>query len=69
MTTSIYEELTKAQNQCYDAKEDKLFDLCEYHIDYYFKNDLSKSEELIILKFAKDVYKIAKLKTNLDPLV
>ena len=46
MTTSIYEELTKAQNQCFEAKEDNLFDLCQYHIDYYFKYDLSKSEEL-----------------------
>ena len=69
MSNTIYEELTKAQNQCYNAKEDKLFDLCEYHIDYYFKNDLSKSEELVILKFAKDVYKIATLRKNLDPLV
>lgn len=69
MSKSIYEELTKAQNRCYEAKEDNLFDLCEYHIDYYFKYDLSKSEELVILKFAKDVYKIATLKNNLDPLV
>ena len=69
MSKKIYEELEKAQNQCYEAKENKLFDLCEYHIDYYFKNDLSKNEELIILKFAKDVYKIAKLKNNLDPLI
>ena len=69
MSKSIYEELTKAQNQCYEAKEDKLFDSCQYHINYYFKNDLSKNEELIILKFAKDVYKIATLKKNLDPLV
>ena len=65
----IYKELTKAQNECYNAKEDKLFDLCEYHIDYIMQNELSKSNKLIILKFAKDVFKIAKLKNNLDPLV
>tara|TARA_R110002124_G_scaffold233291_1_gene398482 strand:- start:397 stop:606 length:210 start_codon:yes stop_codon:yes gene_type:complete len=69
MSQKIYEQLEKAQNECYAAKEDKLFDSCQYHIDYYFKNDLSKSEELVILKFAKDVYKIATLRKNLDPLV
>ncbi len=65
----IYTELTKAQNECYDAKEDKLFDLCQYHINYMSQNELSKSHELIILKFAQDVFKIAKLKNELDPLV
>lgn len=65
----IYTELTKAQNECYDAKEDKLFDLCQYHINYMSQNELSKSHEIIILKFAKDVFKIAKLKNELDPLV
>ena len=65
----IYTELTKAQNECYDAKEGKLFDLCQYHIDYMSQNELSKSHEIIILKFAKDVFKIAKLKNELDPLV
>ena len=67
--SKIYKELEKAQSECYKAKENKLFDLCAYHIHYYFDNDLSKSEELVILKFAKDVYKIAKLKNNLDPLI
>ena len=66
---SIYTELIKAQNECHESKEDKLFDLCQYHIDHYFNNDLSKNEKLIILKFAKDVFKIAKLKNELDPLV
>ena len=65
----IYKELTKAQNECYNAKEDKLFDLCEYHIDYIMQNELSKSHKLIILKFAKDVLKIAKLKNELNPLI
>ena len=69
MSKSIYEELTKAQNECDDAKEDKLFDLCQYHLDYMSQNELSKSHELIILKFAQDVFKIAKLKNNLTPLV
>ncbi len=67
--SGIYRELTKAQNECYNAKEDKLFDLLEYHMSYFINNELSKSEELIILKFAKDVFKIAKLKNNLNPLV
>jgi len=65
----IYTELTKAQNECYNAKEDRLFDLLEYHMSYFINNELSKSEELIILKFAQDVFKIAKLKNNLDPLI
>ena len=65
----IYKELTKAQDECYNAKEDRLFDLCQYHLDYYFMNDLSKSHEIIILKFAKDVFKIAKLKNELKPLI
>jgi len=67
--SGIYKQLTKAQNECYDAKEDKLFDLLEDHMNYFINNELSKSEELVILKFAKDVFKIAKLKNNLDPLV
>ncbi len=67
--SGIYRELTKAQNECYNAKEHKLFDLLEYHMSYFINNELSKSEKLIILKFAKDVYKIAKLKNNLNPLV
>jgi hypothetical protein len=65
----IYKELTKAQNECYNAKENKLFDLCEYHFDFMNQNELSKSNKLIILKFAKDVYKIAKLKNELNPLI
>ena len=65
----IYTELTKAQNECYEAKEDKLFDLCQYHIEYISRNELSKSHEIIILKFAQDVLKIAKLKNELNPLV
>ena len=65
----IYTELSKAQDECIEANEHKLFDLCEYHIDYIMQNELSKSHELVILKFAKDVFKIAKLKNNLDPLV
>ena len=69
MPKDIYQELTKAQNQCFEAGEKKLFDSLEHHVDYYFNNDLSKNEELIILKFAKDVCKIAKLRNNLDPLV
>ena len=65
----IYEELTKAQNECYDSKMYDLFDLCQYHFDFMNQNELSKSNKLIILKFAKDVFKIAKLKNELDPLV
>jgi len=65
----IFKELTKAQSECIKADEHNLFDLCEYHIDYIMQNELSKSHELVILKFAKDVFKIAKLKNNLDSLI
>lgn len=65
----IYQELTKAQNECYNSKMYDLFDLCQYHIDFISQNELSKSNKLIILKFAQDVFKIAKLRNNLDPLV
>ena len=65
----IYQHLTRAQNECYNAQEDELFDLLEYHMNYFINNELSLSEELVILKFAKDVYKIAKLKNELDPLI
>ena len=65
----IYQELTKAQNKCYDSKMYDLFDLCQYHFDFMSQNELSKSNKLIILKFAQDVFKIAKLKNDLDPLV
>jgi len=67
--SGIYKELTKAKNECYDAKMYDLFDLCQYHFDFMSQNELGKSNKLIILKFAKDVYRIAKLKNNLDPLV
>ena len=60
----IYTELSKAQNECIEANEHKLFDLCQYHIDYIMQNELSKSQKLVILKFAKDVFKIAKLKNT-----
>ena len=65
----IYTELSKAQDECYDAKMYDLFDLCQYHIDFMSQNELSKSNKLIISKFAKDVFKIAKLKNELDPLI
>jgi len=65
----IYTELSKAQDECIEANEHKLFDLCEYHINYIMQNELSKSHELVILKLAKDVFKIAKLKNELDPLI
>ena len=68
-TTRIYTELTKAQDKCFDADAHKLFDLCQYHIDIVGDEDLNSKDNEQILKFAKDVYKIAKLTYNLNPLV
>jgi len=70
---NLYSELTKAQDKCYDAKEDRLFDMCVYHIniveseEYY--GDLTIKDKLQILNFAKDVYQIAVLKNELNPIV
>jgi hypothetical protein len=68
MINKVYKELVKAQNQCFKAGEDKLFDSCEYHLDI-LSEDLKKEDLKKIYIFAKDVYKIATLKNNLDPLV
>jgi len=65
----IYQELKKAQNECDNAKMNDLFDLCQYHLDFMTQEELSESNKLIISKFAQDVFKIAKLKSNLDPLI
>lgn len=67
--SKIYQKLTEAQNECHNAKMYDLFDLCQYHLDFINQNELSKNNKSIILKFAQDVYKIAKLKNNLNPLV
>ena len=64
-----YLALTKAQDKCYDAKEDQLFDMCQYHINIVGDEDLNSKDNEQILQFAKDVYKIAKLTYNLNPIV
>ena len=64
-----YLALTKAQDKCYDAKEDQLFDMCQYHINIVGDEELTSVDNEQILQFAKDVFKIATLRYNLDPIV
>ena len=69
MRDRIYKALIKAQNLCYDVGEDKLFDMCEYHIDIIDSEHLTKADLLQILKFAQDVRQMAKIRGGLEPLV
>ena len=69
LRNKIYSKLFKAQDLCHDAKENTLFDLCEYHLDILDDEELTKLDLEQIYKFAADVCKIAKLKINLNPLV
>ena len=69
MKYKIYSKLTKAQDLCYDAKENNLFDMCQYHFDILDDQELTKRDLEKILKFASDVCKIAKLKINLNSLI
>ena len=69
MRNKIYSELMKAQDMCFNANENKLFDMCEYHLNILDDEELTPTELEQILIFAADVFKIAKLKNNLNPLV
>ena len=65
----ISNELCKAQNMCCEAKENDLFDMCEYHMQIIGDEDLTQDDIKQMSIFAKSVYKIAKLKKELKPLV
>jgi len=69
MKNKIYTKLIEAQSLCFDAKENKLFDMCQYHFDILDDQELTKTDLGQILKFASDVCKIAKLKINLKSLI
>lgn len=69
MKNKIYSKLMKAQDMCFNASENKLFDMCDYHLDLLDAEELTNLQLKKILIFAEDVYKIAKLKNNLNPLV
>lgn len=69
MRNKIYKKLKQAQEQCFEANETKLFDLCEYHFDLVYNEELNEEDLEQLMKFAKDVYKIATLRKNLNPLV
>ena len=68
MINKVYKELVKAQNQCFESGENKLFDSCEYHLDI-LEEDLKKEDLEKIYIFAQKVYKISKLKSELEYLV
>lgn len=67
--SKVYNKLINAQNECFDAKEHKLFDMCTYHIDIIGDDDLDDKDAQQMLEFADSVYKIANLKKGLNPLV
>ena len=67
--SKVYNKLTNAQNECFDAQEHKLFDMCTYHIDIIGNDDLDGKDAQQMLEFADSVYKIANLKKGLNPLV
>tara|TARA_R110000850_G_scaffold109375_1_gene222287 strand:- start:598 stop:807 length:210 start_codon:yes stop_codon:yes gene_type:complete len=69
MRNKIYKKLRQAQDICFKANETKLFDLCEYHFNIVYDEELNEEDLEQLMKFAKDVYKIATLKNNLEPLV
>ena len=65
----VYEALSKAESMCYESGDDKLFDMCVYHKDIIGDEDLTDEDAKNMLEFADSVYKIAKLKKGLKPLV
>jgi len=67
--SKVYNKLTNAQNECFDAKEHKLFDMCTYHIDIIGNDDLTDEDAKQMIGFAESVHKIANLKKGLNPLV
>ena len=67
--SKVYNKLINAQNECFDAKEHKLFDMCTYHIDIIGDDYLDGKDAQQMLEFADSVYKIANLKKGLNPLV
>ena len=65
----VYKALSKAESMCYESGDDKLFDMCVYHKDIIGDDDLDGNDAQQMLEFAESVYKIAKLKKGLNPLV
>tara|TARA_R110000803_G_scaffold7715_2_gene24842 strand:+ start:562 stop:942 length:381 start_codon:yes stop_codon:yes gene_type:complete len=64
----VYKSLSKAQDKCFEV-DDRLFDMCTYHMDIIGDEDLTDDDAKNMLEFADSVYKIAKLRKGLKPLV
>ena len=65
---NVYKALNKAQDMCFEV-DDRLFDMCTYHMDIIGDDDLTDDDAKQMLEFADSVYKIAKLRKGLNPLV
>ena len=65
----VYKALSKAESMCYESGDDKLFDMCVYHKDVIGDDDLTDKDAQQMLEFAESVYKIAKIRNGLNPLV
>ena len=64
----VYKSLSKAQDKCFEV-DDRLFDMCTYHMDIIGDEDLTDEDAENMLEFADSVYKIAELRKGLKPLV
>lgn len=64
----VYKSLSKAQDKCFEV-DDRLFDMCTYHMDIIGHEDLTDEDAENMLEFADSVYKIAELRKGLKPLV
>ena len=64
----VYKSLSKAQDKCFEV-DDRLFDMCTYHMDIIGDEDLTNEDAENMLEFADSVYKIAELRKGLKPLV
>ena len=66
--SKVYKSLSKAQDKCFEV-DDRLFDMCTYHMDIIGDEDLTDEDAENMLEFADSVYKIAELRKGLKPLV
>ena len=66
--SKVYKSLSKAQDKCFEV-DDRLFDMCTYHMDIIGDEDLTDEDAENMLEFADSVYKIAELREGLKPLV
>ena len=65
----VYNALSKAESMCFESGDTKLFDMCVYHKDVIGDDDLTDKDAKQMLEFAESVYKIAKIRNGLNPLV